>query len=56
MLATVPVMAADLEVKSPVTNGTITVSDLSIDGVDAPKVGEKLDSSAIVHTIVSNDL
>ncbi len=50
-LATTPVMAADLEVKNPtVQTGQVAVSNIRIDGVDAPKAGKKLDCSAIVRT------
>ena len=50
-LTTTTAMAADIEVtNSAATNGSITVSNLSIDGIDAPVVGKKLDYSAIVHT------
>ena len=50
-LASTPILAADIDVKNPtVQSGTITVSGISIDGVDAPKVGKKLDCSAVVRT------
>ncbi len=50
-LMSTPVMAADMEVKLPTAKSGVTiVSGLWIDGVDIPKAGKKLDTSAVVHT------